>query len=74
MECFRFGLIVPAFQFHPTCTMMRGWMKGTATVSIYTPWHSLSSFPYTLGCMVARTTNALAVANGPPTVWETLAN
>ena len=23
-------------------------------------------FTYTLGCMVARTTNALAVANGPP--------
>ena len=27
------------------CTMMRGWMKGTATVSIlHTPWPSLSSF------------------------------
>ena len=31
-------------------------------------------FGYTLGCMVARTTNAPAVANGPPTVWETLVN
>ena len=36
-----------------------------ATVSIlHTPWHMQ---PYT-------TTNALAVANGPPTVWEKLAN
>ena len=42
--------------------------------SIYSP-DTLAQpfiFPYTLGCMVARTTNALAVANGPPTVWETL--
>ena len=56
------------------CTMMQGWMKSTATVSIL---HTLAQpfiFLYTLGCMVARTTNALAVANGPPTVWETLAN
>ena len=28
-----------------TCTMMRGWIKGTVTVSILQiPWHSLSSF------------------------------
>ena len=41
--------------------------------SPYTPAQPFI-FPYTLGCMVARTTNASAVANGPPTVWETLAD
>ena len=46
------------------CTMMRGWIKGTATVTIC--WHSLSSF-ISLGCMVTWTTNTLAVANSPPT-------
>ena len=28
----------------------------------YPPWHRLFILPYTLECMVARTTNALAVA------------
>jgi len=42
--------------------------------SIYPPYTLAQPFifPYTLGCMIARTTNALAVANWPPTVWETL--
>ena len=43
---------------------------------IYSPYTLAQPFIFlcTLGCMVARTTNASAVANGPPTVWETLAN
>ena len=41
--------------------MMHGWIKGTATVSII---HPSTAFPYTytLGCMVAKTTNVPAVA------------
>ena len=37
---------------------------------IYSPYTLAQPFifPYTLGCTVARTTNALAVANGLPTV------
>ena len=38
---------------------MRGQIKRASTVS--TPWHSLSYI--NLGCMVARATNASAVAN-----------
>ena len=52
------------------------WVDERYRHSIYSPYTLAQPFifPYTLGCMVARTTNALAVANGPPTVWETLAN
>ena len=52
------------------------WMDEKYRHSIYSLYTLAQPFifPYTLGCMVARTTNALAVANGPPTVWETLAN
>ena len=52
------------------------WVDEKYRHSIYSPYTLAQPFifPYTLGCMVARTTNALAVANGHQTVWETLAN
>ena len=49
------------------------WADKTCLHSVYTQAQPFI-FGYTLGCMVARTTNASAAANGPPTVWETLAN
>ena len=43
------------------------WVDERYRHSIYSPYTLVQPFifPYTLGCMVARTTNALAVANDP---------
>ena len=43
------------------------WVDERYHHSIYSPYTLAQPFifPYTLGCMVARTTNALAVANDP---------
>ena len=42
------------------CGMICGWIKGSYRHSIYSLYTLAQPFifPYTLGCMVARTTNA----------------